>query len=122
MNYPKIHSAIAIDDHTLLIEFDNSIKKVYDITSLLDKEMFFPLKNLAFFRNVQVDKGGYAIIWNSEIDISEYEIWTHGTFPSRARRASTSRATVSGASVDGTVVSSLPSIDSDSGFPSRVAR
>jgi hypothetical protein len=78
MNYPKINSAKAIDDRLLLIEFDNSAKKVYDITSLLEKEMFFPLRNSAFFRNVQVDKGGYAVFWNDEIDISEFELWTHG--------------------------------------------
>lgn len=78
MNYPKISSAKAIDKHLLLIEFDNSAKKVYDITPLLNKEMFSPLKNSAFFRNVQVDKGGYAVFWNEDIDISEYELWTHG--------------------------------------------
>ena len=78
MNFPKIHSAKAIDDHTLLIEFNNSDKKIYDITSLLEKEMFTPLKDFAFFRNVQVENGGYAIYWNENIDISEYELWCHG--------------------------------------------
>ncbi len=78
MNYPKINSAKAINNHTLLIEFKNSAKKVYDLSSLLEKEMFFPLKNPAFFRNVQVEQGGYAVLWNDEIDISEYELWTHG--------------------------------------------
>jgi len=78
MNYPKINAAKAIDDHRLLIEFDNSAKKVYDITALLEKEMFSPLKNAAFFRNVQVEKGGYSVFWNEDIDISEYELWTHG--------------------------------------------
>ena len=79
MNYPKINSAKAIDDHTLLIEFDNSAKKVYDITPLLQKEMFLPLRNSAFFYNVRVDENGYAVFWNEDIDISEYELWTHGT-------------------------------------------
>lgn len=61
MNCPRISSAKAIDDHTLLVEFDNSTKKVYDILPLLEKEMFSLLKNSAFFRNVQVEKGGYAV-------------------------------------------------------------
>ena len=78
MNYPKINSAKAIDDRLLLIEFDNAAKKVYDISALLEKEMFSPLKNAAFFRNVQVENGGYAVFWNEEIDISEFELWTHG--------------------------------------------
>jgi hypothetical protein len=55
MIYPKIHSASAINDHTLLVEFDNQQKKEYDITPLLQKEMFIPLKNLALFKAVQVE-------------------------------------------------------------------
>ncbi len=78
MNYPKINSAKAIDNHTLLIEFDNAAKKLYDITPLLEKEMFAALKNSAFFKNVRVEKGGYAVFWNEDIDLSEYELWTHG--------------------------------------------
>jgi len=78
MNYPKIQSVKAIDSHILIIEFNNRQKKKYDITPLLEKEMFAPLKNVALFKAVQVDQGGYAIFWNSQIDISEYELWTHG--------------------------------------------
>jgi len=40
--------------------------------------MFFPLKTPAFFKNVSVEPGGYAVSWNSDIDISEYELWQHG--------------------------------------------
>jgi hypothetical protein len=40
MSHPKISSAKAIDDHTLLIEFDNEARKSYDITPLLEKEVF----------------------------------------------------------------------------------
>ena len=75
---PKINSANAIDNHTLLVEFDNQQKKEYDITPLLQKEMFSPLKNYIFFKSVSVEKGGYAVIWNDSIDISEYELWTNG--------------------------------------------
>ncbi len=78
MQYPKVNSVKAIDDHTLLVEFDNSEKKLYDVAPLLEREMFFPLRNSAFFKNVQVDKGGYAVFWNEDIDLSEYELWTHG--------------------------------------------
>jgi len=78
MRCPKLISASAIDNHTLLVEFDNSDKKKYDITPLLSKEMFSPLKNPALFKAVKVEQGGYAVVWNSEIDISEYELWSHG--------------------------------------------
>ncbi|CAN5393390.1 hypothetical protein BH20ACI2_BH20ACI2_16180 [soil metagenome] len=78
MRYPRISSAIAIDDHTLLVEFDNAAKRLYDIRPLFAKEYFTPLKNFAFFKAVKVDTGGYAVYWNEDIDLSEHEIWSHG--------------------------------------------
>jgi hypothetical protein len=78
MNYPKVRSAKAIDDHTLLVEFDNRQKKIYDVSPLLRKEMFLPLRNPAFFKAVKIEQGGYAVVWNNNIDISEYELWSHG--------------------------------------------
>lgn len=71
-------SAEAIDNHTLVIEFDNKEKRKYDITPLLKKEMFSSLKNPALFRAVRVEQGGYAVVWDSNVDISEYELWMHG--------------------------------------------
>lgn len=78
MNYPKIRSVKAIDDHTLLVEFNNRQMKKYDVSPLLQREMFLPLKNPAFFKAVKVEQGGYAVVWNNNIDISEYELWING--------------------------------------------
>jgi len=78
MNHPKIISASTIDDHSLLVEFDNHQKKIYDINPLLEKEMFTPLRNAELFRAVRVDVGGYAVVWRKDIDISEHELWVHG--------------------------------------------
>jgi len=78
MRYPRIQTAKAIDNHTLLIEFDDASRKTYDVSPLMEKETFQPLKNFAFFKAVKVDKGGYAVYWNKDIDLSEYELWTKG--------------------------------------------
>lgn len=78
MNCPKIQSVKAIDAYILVIEFDNEQKKAYDIRPLLKKEMFAPLRNEALFKTVQVEQGGYAIIWSNDLDISEHELWRHG--------------------------------------------
>ena len=78
MQSPKIKSALAVENHCLLVEFDNCQKKKYDLSSLLARDMFAPLKNVAFFRSVKVEPGGYAVSWNDEIDISEYELWSRG--------------------------------------------
>ena len=78
MKYPRIQSARAVDSHTLIIEFNNKEKKKYDVTPLLEREVFATLKNPALFKAVQVEQGGYAVVWNSSIDISEYELWSRG--------------------------------------------
>ncbi len=78
MQHPRIQSAKVIDDHALLVEFDNHEKRRYDVRPLLEKEMFFPLRNAVFFKNFQIENGGFAIVWNKEIDISEYELWSNG--------------------------------------------
>jgi len=78
MQYPKIKTVNVIDNYILLIEFDNNQKKKYDVAPLLNKEMFSPLKNPALFKAVKVEIGGYAVTWNNDIDISEYELWRHG--------------------------------------------
>jgi hypothetical protein len=78
MAIPKIKTAVALDKKTLLITFVNGETKRYDIHKLLSIDMFAPLKDPAFFKNVKVDTMGYAVYWNDMIDISEYELWKNG--------------------------------------------
>jgi len=78
MIVPKIKTAVVADQNTLVITFVNEEVKKYNISKLLTNEMFSPLKNQAFFRNVKVEPGGYAVYWNDMIDISEYELWKNG--------------------------------------------
>ena len=78
MKYPTIKSVSVIGRYTLLVNFSNDEKRKYDVSPLLDREMFSALRNPAFFRNVRVDVSGYALIWDEDTDISEYELWTNG--------------------------------------------
>jgi hypothetical protein len=78
MNCPRIRKAKAIDDTTLVIEFTNQEVKKYDISHLLSLPMFSLLRQPAFFKSFIVEQGGYGIVWNEEIDISEYELWQNG--------------------------------------------
>ncbi len=78
MNPPKIISAQVIGDCTLLIKFSQSEVKKYDISKLLDNPMFAKLQNPSFFKNFQIESGGYGLVWNEDIDISEYELWKNG--------------------------------------------
>jgi hypothetical protein len=78
MKPPRIVSAEAIDDVTLIVEFSNHDRRRYSVVGLFDKPMFLPLRNPSFFRSFKVDEGGYGIVWNDEIDLSEYELWQNG--------------------------------------------
>lgn len=86
MKYPKIISVKAISDKHLLVKFDNGEVKKYDITRWLDHEVFKPLKNPALFKAVKVEAGGYGVSWNSEIDLSEYELWHNGSVSIKSRQ------------------------------------
>jgi hypothetical protein len=79
MLYPKITSAKAINNNTLLVHFNNNQTRKYNIQELSEKPIFSPLKNPAFFKNFEIDSTGSGIIWSDEIDISEYEIWINGS-------------------------------------------
>jgi len=78
MKYPKVKSVKVLKSYMLEVNFSSNEKKIYDIKPLLKKDMFAPLKNWALFKTAQVEKGGYAVVWNGDIDISEYELWHHG--------------------------------------------
>ena len=71
--FPRIITATVIYRHTLLVEFDSPAKRLYDIEPLFEREAFNALKNFAFFKAVKVDKGGYAVYWNKDIDLSVHE-------------------------------------------------
>ncbi len=78
MKPQRIVSAKAIDDRTLMVKFTNLEVKKYDISKLLKNPMFATLRNPGFFRSFAIESGGYALVWNEEIDISEYELWQNG--------------------------------------------
>ena len=78
MKIPKIQDIKILNEHLMLVEFSDGSKKRYDISPLLKKDMFAPLRNFAFFKNCHIEPGGYAVVWNADIDISEYEIWRNG--------------------------------------------
>ncbi|MBU4486639.1 MAG: DUF2442 domain-containing protein [Candidatus Delongbacteria bacterium] len=78
MDYPKIKSVKAIPDYKLRVVFLSGDVKIYDCKPLFEKDAFYPLKNEGFFRTVKVDIGGYGIIWDDEIDLSESELWING--------------------------------------------
>jgi hypothetical protein len=79
MKYPKVQKAEAISDCILRVIFTNQDVREYDITPLLDNPMFAPLRQPGFFRSFNLEPGGFGIVWNDDVDLSEYELWKNGT-------------------------------------------
>ena len=75
---PKVKAVVATNDYTLIVTFDNAVIKQYNMQDMIKQPRFLLLKNRAVFMTVRVDIGGYGVSWDSEIDLSENELWTHG--------------------------------------------
>ncbi|MDD6161776.1 MAG: DUF2442 domain-containing protein [Campylobacteraceae bacterium] len=76
----KITSVKALENYTLLIGFDDGKKCIYNILPLCEKfEVFRDLKTIkGLFEQVKIEPKGYALSWNSSIDISADEIYFGG--------------------------------------------
>ena len=77
--FHKIIEVSVKEKFIILAKFENGIIKQYDLKNIMKKfEIFNDLKNKDLFKLVQVDKGGYGISWNENIDLSSEEIWKNG--------------------------------------------
>ena len=67
-------------DFMLTVQFSEGVTKQYDVSLLFEKHpMFLPLKEQPeLFSSVEVDVGGYGIIWNDDIDIACDELYFNG--------------------------------------------
>lgn len=76
----KIKNVYPKDNYILICEFENGIKKKYDIKTLIEEYAIFKnlKQNKDLFNKVIVDRGGYGISWNEEIDLAAEEIWENG--------------------------------------------
>ncbi len=54
-------------DYTMLLTFASGEKKLYNAMPLLEKAIYLPLKNLAFFLKAKVECG--TVVWNDDVDI-----------------------------------------------------
>ncbi|MBP7867230.1 MAG: DUF2442 domain-containing protein [Acidobacteria bacterium] len=76
---PKVKSVTPLPGKRLLITFVTEERRIYDCTPLLDEAPFSPLRDEAFFRQVREDAAGYGVAWSDTVDLSESELWLHGT-------------------------------------------
>ena len=78
--FHKIEEIKPLKNYIIKITFQDKTIKFYDVSKLFTKWLVFQdLKNIkGLFEKVKVDKGGYGISWNEEIDLSCEELWYNG--------------------------------------------
>ncbi len=77
--FHKIKNVLPKEDLIIEVEFENEVKKQYNIKKIISKwKVFEDLKDKELFFKVKVDQGEYGIIWNENIDLSCEEIWQNG--------------------------------------------
>ena len=79
--FHKVKAVNALPDYRLSVQFAEGVTKIYDVKPLFEK--WPPFRSFqndpALFSGVEVDVGGYGIVWNDDLDLSCDELWENGT-------------------------------------------
>ncbi len=77
--FHKVKAVSALPDFRLSVQFAEGVTKIYNVEPLFSKwESFRDLEDSELFSSVEVDVGGYGIIWNDELDLSCDELFENG--------------------------------------------
>ena len=78
--FHKVKNVAPLPEFKLSVQFSEGITKIYDVKNLISKwDMFTVLREKPeLFHFVEVDVGGYGIIWGDDLDISCDELWNNG--------------------------------------------
>ena len=79
--FHKVKNVTALPDFRLSVQFSEGVTKIYDMKPLFERIPAFEYfkENVPCFYDVEVDVGGYGIIWNDDLDLSCNELWNNGT-------------------------------------------
>jgi hypothetical protein len=79
MDRIKVVSVTPLTDMRLLVVFNNSVVKLFNVRQIIPKyPEYEDLENEDIFSQVEVEPGGYGVYWTSELDASEGELWREG--------------------------------------------
>ena len=78
--FHKIVAVHALADYRLCVVFSEGMAKIYDIKPLFAKWPAFRAleDDIKLFYSVKVDKNGYGIVWNDNLDLSCNELFEIG--------------------------------------------
>ena len=78
--FHKVKAVNALPDYRVSVQFAEGVTKIYDVKPLFLK--WAPFKSLEnapeLFSGVEVDVGGYGIVWNDDLDLSCDELFENG--------------------------------------------
>lgn len=58
-----------VSDYKLLLSFDDGSERLVDLANELDGEIFEPLKDIEYFKKVQVNPDLATIVWDNGADM-----------------------------------------------------
>lgn len=78
--FHKVKAVSALSDERLIVQFAEGITKIYDVSPLCEEwAPFRALKDSPeLFACVEVDTGGYGIVWNDNLDLACNELFENG--------------------------------------------
>ena len=78
--FHKIKAVSPLPDFCLSIQFAEGVTKIYEVEHLFNKWASFKTlqESPELFSEVEVDVGGYGIIWNDDLDLSCDELFENG--------------------------------------------
>ena len=78
--FHKIKAVSPLPDFCLSIQFAEGVTKIYEVEHLFNKWASFKTlqESPELFSEVEVDVGGYGIIWNDNLDLSCDELFENG--------------------------------------------
>lgn len=78
--FHKIKAVSPLPDFCLSIQFAEGVTKIYEVEHLFNKWASFKTlqESPELFSEVEVDVGGYGIIWNDDLDLEVETIYEEG--------------------------------------------
>lgn len=78
--FHKVKAVNALPDFRLSVQFVEGVTKIYDVKQLFDRwEAFKALQcRPELFYGVEVDVGGYGVVWDDDLDLSCDELYANG--------------------------------------------
>ena len=76
----KVKTVYPLKNYKLQVWFEEELVKIYDVALLFNKWSEFKvfIDEPDLFETVKVDKGGYGVLWNDELDLSADELYENG--------------------------------------------